>query len=279
LGIVKNGGATQTMNLNFTQKIILAAFGIGIFFVQMVKFSDDGIEGFSWLLALLASVLLVLPAVGEVHRIRSKSQNGTRPSSNTANRMSPVMQEFTSFHKAQASIVPLLKGIEQDAQALHGQVDQWLGFDTSFGLSAAYMNMYEHVHQYCLAYCYGLTLLVEAKADPDFMGSERQKILMARVAKLIVECNRSMLKKIGVEDQFDEAKQRAFAMKDIIEVEKSVTWFIGSLASGGSKPDTELIRFLIEHLSVPEQTLPTFAPNLQKFTKQLMLRKAQAKKG
>lgn len=55
--------AQKMPSLNKAQKLLLAAAGIAILWIQFLKFSDYGLEGTGWVIALLVATLLILPSL------------------------------------------------------------------------------------------------------------------------------------------------------------------------------------------------------------------------
>jgi len=267
------GETGVALKLNLIQKAALALFGATILVVQVATFLDDGVRGVGWVFALLVSALLLLPIMTELHRLKSWQRHPKGRS-----QPSPAMKEFMDFHALQASVAPLSKEVETRAASLHAKLDELMGFKAEVRMTAAYIDLYEHVHQYCLAYCYGLACLVEGQKDASFLGSQRQKMLMALVGKLMLTCIKGSMTKIGAGDAFNEDKQRPFVIADLTAVEKAVTYFVGGLVSGSPKPDTELIRFLVDHVSVPDEQLPKFAVDIQEYTKQTMAEMAKLRR-
>ena len=63
-------------NLNTYQKVALAVAGAIILLIQLIKFSDEGIEGASWILSFAISALLFIPILSDVDSIVNSIKSG-----------------------------------------------------------------------------------------------------------------------------------------------------------------------------------------------------------
>jgi len=241
------------------QKFFLAAVGCVIVVVQLVKFSDYGLEGTGWVFSLLISALLILPALslidGKAHAAGAiPKAHGKTPTEllSQNGRTQKIFAMALDRAKELQLAIPKMSGLEK--------------FNVP-GLEQINRLMMEHWLQYCIPYVICLAVMAEYRKDSTFIGSNAFAVLYGQAIKEMVREGEELAKRNNLIDKFDPASAERWAIKDMREAEGALKHFMDGLANKIPDPDSPYLEYLIEKLKLPKPWQAPFRRNLQEFTR------------
>lgn len=245
--------------LNTTQRLLLAAGGVLILIFQLYKFSEDGIEGSGWILAIVAGVVLMLPAT-KLFQSNSYSQKGNASSSQRLN--------STSNNSRQ-----LCGRAVQCGQRLHLQLPSMMGLPPLMepNVDKANSAMMDYWLQYCIAFTGVLSLMAEWKKDAGFPDKTEYRETLRLLAVEMAKSSMAAMKKLAASDQISSVDSVEWACRDISEAEGAMKKFVSRLAANIPDPGSPLVDFLIGKIGVPEKCIERARHELRQFTKDTLI--------
>ncbi len=241
------------------QKLFLAAVGSVILVIQVVKFSDYGLEGTGWVFSLFVAALFILPALSLFGRksqgmIAIPKVHGTTPTELLA--LDGRTQKLFAMAIARARelqlAIPKMSGLEK--------------FNVA-GLEQINRLMMEHWLQYCIPYVICLAVMAEYKKDSKFIDSKAFAVLYGQAVKEMVREGEDLAKRNNLTDKFDPESAERWAIKDMGEAERALKLFMNRLANKIPDPDSPYLEYLAEKLKLPKPWQEPFRRNLQEFTR------------
>lgn len=239
---------------NLKQRILLAIVAAIILLIQLAKFDQDGIEGSGWIIAMLASGLLLLPlfAPSEDNKVASSSPSG---------------QEFGDVKGSRVPDELLLSAIDDVSASLWGKLPEWLLAGVSVESASDGSSFYELWRPVSHCYAYALVCATAYKSDLSFFEQGQDGRLGQALAPKIVAVYSQLSVASPSSKPLDIGHLQAEVLKDIIGARHAAVAFMRLLASRDSSPDSPLLDYLANALGVDARLRPKFDVNLRAFTK------------
>lgn len=249
--------------LNKAQKLFLAAIGLAIFFFQFYKFSEDGIEGIGWVLALVAAALFLLPALS---LIPQRVHSSPRPLTT----QKPKTEDAAALLDPKGRTQSLYRAAAAKADELVESVTTWMSLPDleSTDLAALGSDMKQQWLQYCIPYSACLLFASQISKDMYFAKSATFNVVYGQSVKRMVQVSKGLAVRMGVSDKFNETDAQAWAQKDFGEAEAALLYFMDSVGGKVSEPDSKLMEYLACKLGVPASLKAKFSEKLRAFTRQ-----------
>lgn len=243
-------------HLNTPQRILLAAAGLAVLAFQSYKFSEYGMEGSGWVLALVVGVAMLLPALALIQK---------RPRASVASSDPLVSQQKNKVVKLYAQALTR-------ARKLHRQLPTLVDLPPIQAPELKQMNnlMISSWMQYCLAYAGALALMAEWKRDQRFPQKAEYRVVWQMVVDQIVRAEEGTAKAHGLLDSYDVDRSRAWAARDMNEAELAMKKFADRLAAKLPDPDAPIVGFLMDKMKMPEQLREGLGQQLRRFTKETL---------
>ena len=244
--------------LNKPQRLLLAAVGIAIAFIQLYRFAEDGVEGIGWVAAFLVSALLVLPALGLLTKNTTLSPTSSsgearldRAKERSKNLVSRAVEQAHVLHRRLPILLDLPPIQSDELKGINSlMTDSWL--------------------QYCIAYSGSLSLMSEFKRNPRFMNSPDYAVVWQFLVNEMVKVDAQNAAKHGLQDKYDMQKSMELAKRDMNEGELAMKKFMDRLAQNIPRPDSPFIAFLLGKIGVPVQLREGMSIGVQKFTRETL---------
>lgn len=254
---------TEIPNLNRAQRLSLAAIGCVILIIQLYKFSRDGIEGASWILAFVAVGVFWLPFLSAVEFPSYKWHSKSRRA-----QVTPEMQRFVDIHDAQKQNEKTLAAIRNQAALLWKQLPAWVSLPDIESLRVINSLVTDHWLEHCHSYLFALAWAAEVKKDRHFIASERENLLTARVARYMAETAKENAYRHQLTSGLEPQNDGAWAVRELVEARAVARAFIDALANGTKPPDAVLLDYFSTKLGVPSAQRISFDMHLRNFTKE-----------
>jgi hypothetical protein len=242
--------------LNLKQRIALAVAGAVVLAVQWYQFLENGVEGVSWIVALVVGVALLLPVLGVGGKTQARP-NATPPQADAASSAAGVPTKTTD----------LLEAIRYRASFLWEQLPQWVGVPDIPALKQINELMTEHWLTYCQSYMFALMAASEARKDRFFLGSEREKALTIGVGQMILDSTRDLARRQNFPELFHREKALKAAARDLSEARVAMRSFMEAIATRQADPDAPLIDYFASKVGVPPAVREGFDRHIRDFTK------------
>jgi len=248
-------------DLNKHQRILLAIVGVVILLIQLYKFSEDGVEGSGWILALLVASILILPSLS---LIKAKSSTERKNK-----------EKFQTFINQSQSVQVAFKRIKNKSNALKDLVSEHIQFPDIPTLSAVNETMKEELGRNCYLYVAALSAAAEFKKNPDFLSNENFVVYEAQVVRDVLNSSKQSAIKEGFGDKHDDNRVKALVIKDWNLAKTAMMGFIDNLSAGRQQADTPLMDFLFNKVEMPDMYKKSLETPLRDFTKQTLQEFAQ----
>ena len=251
--------------LNKVQKLFLAAVGLAILLFQFYKFSEDGIEGGGWVLAMVAAALLLLPALSLIpqrDRIPTQQATAQKPKAVEAAALLDPNGRTQMLYRAAAAKADELAGSVTASMSLPdlGQTD----------LGALGADMKHQWLQYCIPYSACLLFASQISKDMYFAKSATFTVIYGQCVKRMVQVSKDLSGRMGVPEKFSQAGAEAWAKKDFGEAEEALLYFMDSVGAKVAEPDSKLLEYLATKIGVPASLRAQFSEKLRVFTRQTL---------
>lgn len=216
-------------NLNTYQKVALAVAGAIILLIQLIKFSDDGIEGASWILSFAISALLFIPILSDADSIaKSIKSDFIR-----ADGASESNNKIISNDAAQ-----LFKDLGARAEKLHKLIADKGAVDT-----VPFFNVITDRWFPSIAAAVVLTYSVARKLDDStYYSSEEFKKLNGMLFNLVMAISKHQDKLIDGTQSDDEIMRHSMGL--ISGARKSVDLMYENISSQQKNADSPVHKYI-----------------------------------
>ena len=254
------------MKLNRLQKIFMAIIGVFILAFQIYKFSEDGVDGYSWVFSILISAGLMLPLIG------SFGENQQEKNSKEVNNKNNVILSSREIEELEKEVNPLLTEINFESTLLFTHIYKILDVKPKGDIEkeSLMMLMMDQWRVYCVAYIYALVCLRESSKDEKYVGSNKCKLFRVRTIEEMVKISKLSAEKnnIGIEFNIDSSKE--WAKKDLDDSEIALNKMIRNFENKKSDPDIALVEYLSDKMKIPIDSKDAFIKDISVYTKNLL---------
>jgi len=254
------------MKLNKIQKVFMAIMGLAIFVFQMYKFSEDGIEGYSWIFSMLASVCLILPSMGGT----KESDDGENDNKLKKDKGSALSKE--ELEKLEKLVSPLITRVMLESTLLLTHIYSILNVSPKENIErVAIMGlMMDQWRIYCIAYVYALSCICENYKDQGFIGSMKYKLFKLRTIDQMVKVSSESAEKNKIGIEFIPESAKKWAIKDIDDAETALNNMIINFEKKLPSPDVVMVEYLCEKMKIPSDIKVGFVKEIRGYTRSLL---------
>jgi hypothetical protein len=216
-------------HLNIYQKTALAIAALIILLIQLIKFSDEGIDGASWILSFAISAILFMPILSDAEDIINSVKSKLIKKDPTGNL--PVVN-------SKSDVSSLFKSLGARAEKLHKFIAEKSAVKT-----IPMFNVISDRWFPSIAAAVVLTYGVARKCDDqDYYESEEFKKLNGMLFNLLMTLGRHQDQLIGGTQSDDEIMRHSMSV--ISDARKAADLVFSNLASNLQDVDLPLHKFI-----------------------------------
>lgn len=216
-------------NLNTYQKVALAVAGAIILLIQLIKFSDEGIEGASWILSFAISALLFIPILSDADSI----VNSIKSSFVRADDVAAITNKAISNETGE-----LFKVLGARAEKLHKFIAEKGAVDT-----VPFFNVITDRWYPSIVAILVLTYGVARKLDnSNYYDTEEFKKLNGMLFNLIMSISKHQDKLVGGNQSEDALMRHSMGL--ISDARKSVDMMFNNIVSKHPNADLPVHKYI-----------------------------------